>query len=60
MNKMKDIFLCPKCNTEWERNGHYNAILQVQNAINAMMGNKQIIDMCGKCNYMKIKREMEK
>lgn len=48
---MEEKFTCPKCGTEWIRNPHYKAILQNQNLINIMMGNKQIIDMCGKCNH---------
>lgn len=52
---MEDKFICPKCNTEWTRSSHYNAIVQTQNLINLMMGNKEITDMCGKCNHFTYK-----
>ena len=52
---MEDKFTCPNCNTEWERNGHYKAILQTQNLINLMTGNKEIINYCGKCNHFEYK-----
>lgn len=48
---MEEKFICTNCNTVWIRNAHYKAILQAQNLINTLMGNKQIIDMCGKCNH---------
>mgnify|MGYP000953349008 CR=1 FL=1 len=46
-----DIFICPKCGKKFERNVHYLGILETQNIINMLMGNKKIIDMCGYCNY---------
>lgn len=48
---MAEKFVCPKCNSKYERDAHYEAILQSQNVINAMMGNKEIVDMCSKCNH---------
>jgi hypothetical protein len=48
---MEDKFICPACKTEWERTVHYKAILQSQSLINIMMGNKELVDMCGKCNH---------
>jgi predicted nucleic-acid-binding Zn-ribbon protein len=48
---MEDIFICPKCGTSYLRNEHYLYILNSQNFINQIMGNKLIIDMCSKCNY---------
>ncbi|QSF43419.1 hypothetical protein [Paenibacillus tianjinensis] len=47
---MEEVFTCPKCHAVYERNGHYKAILQNQNMINVMMGNKEFVDMCSKCN----------
>ena len=46
-------FVCPKCNTEWERSPHYDAIVRNQNMIFIMSGNPKLIsDLCGKCNHM--------
>lgn len=51
---MESIFKCPKCKSEHEKNGYYNAILHNQNMINMMMGNpKIVIDLCSKCNFVK-------
>jgi hypothetical protein len=47
-----EIFICPNCKTEWERNDHYKAILESQNLISFMMNNGKIIDLCGKCNHL--------
>lgn len=54
---MENKFICPSCNTEWNRNGHYTSIVNTQNLINALMGNDKIIDMCGKCNHFVYEEE---
>lgn len=44
-------FICPNCGAMFNRNKQYFAILQAQNTINKIMGNKNIKDLCGNCNY---------
>lgn len=49
--KENSIFTCPKCGHSVERTGLYHRVLECQNAINMMMGNNKIIDLCGNCNH---------
>lgn len=44
-------FICPNCGAMFNRDNHYLAILQAQNTINKIIGNKNIKDLCGNCNY---------
>lgn len=51
----KDLFICPKCGYKVSRDNHYLSILDGQNFVNIMMNNKEIINLCGNCNYFEYK-----
>jgi hypothetical protein len=48
---MENEFICPECNTRVIRTNHYMSILQAQNLVNMLMGNRKITDMCVRCNH---------
>jgi hypothetical protein len=49
--RMENEFICPECNTRVIRTNHYMSILQAQNLVNMLMGNRKITDMCVRCNH---------
>ena len=49
-----DVFICPNCGTQWERNIFYQKSLSIQNfSYMISTGGKELEDCCFKCGYAK-------
>lgn len=56
---MKDdnLFVCPKCGSEFKKNSHYKSMINMQNLIADLTDGKKIKSMCMKCDYKEYSNE---